>query len=269
MRTQRNLLIRQFLFTILAFLPVVSEAVVTNDSLKFRDDEHHLSIYTDGKKEGRKPAILIVPEYWGKNELSTAQAEKFVAQGYVVMVLDLYGGDRHSSNAKEADKLQERAEADGMEPLFELVKLAIQRLRHSSLVDPNRVAAVGYGYGGGLVLNVIKGGNTGLKAAVSYYGGTKNQRVISQVTELPPLLYIRPELDVYTNEKDFQSFEREIAKSAFKIEVLKLKTAHYGFVNRGIENYRDDGKKMFMFYEPVEAQRAFEKTVSFLKVKLR
>ena len=263
-------MIRNLLFSILLLAtPSLALASVTTDKLVINGREHVMSLYDETPGSAKKPGLLLVPEYWGKDKLIEAHAKRFAKQGYFVFVVDLYGDERHSNKSKEADKLQEDAEKNGMDPLFDLVTKSMEALRARPEVDATKVAAVGFGYGAGLLLNAAKRGGAGFKAAVLFYGGVNNLKVTSQVTPLPALLYVRAEKDVYTTKADFEQFERDMAKTAFSLEIFRLKDAHYGFVNEGIEAYGGDDGKTFMFYEPKEAKLAWKKVDEFLKSKLK
>ena len=227
------------------------------------------AVTTEAAGSAKKPGLVLVPEYWGKDKLIEAHAKRFEKQGYVVHIVDIYGDGRHATKSKEADKLQEEAEKNGMDPLIDLVTKSIDALKSRPEVDSSRVGAVGFGYGAGLLLNAAKRGGEGFKAAVLFYGGVNNLKVTSQVTPLPSLLYVRAEKDVYTTKADFEQFEKDMAKTAFDLEIFRVKGAHYGFVNEGIESYGGDDGKTFMFYEPKEAKLAWKKVDDYLKSKMK
>jgi carboxymethylenebutenolidase len=99
---------------------------------------------------GRHPAIIVIHEFWGLNDWVKEQAEKFAAQGYVALAVDLYRG-KTASNPDEAHELmrgmpQDRAIRD--------MKAAFDYLASRSDVDKNKIGSVGWCMGGGLSLQL-------------------------------------------------------------------------------------------------------------------
>lgn len=257
---------------LLAPLQSIASAVKSKPvSVEIKGKQYLFDVYEEETSTGKKkPGLILLPEFWGKDELASVPAKRIAAKGYVVLVADLYGGGRSSRKEKVADKLQEEAEEDELDGLVEIVSKAVTLLKAEANVDPQRIAGIGLGYGGGLIYNFAKSGRSGMKAIVSFYGGVKQLRTTSQIGELPALLYIRPDADVYTNEEEFRAFKNELAKkSAFKLEVLELKDTHYGFIHQSIEEYGGDEAKTFMYYEPKSAEKAWARVFEFLEKNLK
>lgn len=238
--------------------------------LSYEDKTYSLEVYKTKEAEfRRKPALILVPEYWGKDALSAAHARRLAKEGYVVMVVDLYGENAHSGKWKKAADLQAEAEGDGIGRILTLISRSLEILKADREVNAAQIGAVGFGYGGGLLLNLAKQGEPSIKAVVSFYGGTKNLRPIANPGRFPAFLYVRPEKDAYTNAGEIKAFEQEMKISKAPFQVLKFKEAHHGFVNPGIERYGKDEGNTFMYYEPKSAALAWQRTLQFLKTNLK
>ncbi|MBW1842682.1 MAG: dienelactone hydrolase family protein, partial [Deltaproteobacteria bacterium] len=92
---------------------------------------------------------------------------KFAALGYVALAVDMYEGES-ATTREEAKKLATRVRGN-MEEAFRNLKRAAAYLRNSPNVDPERVAAIGWCFGGGWSYQMAKN-NLGVKASVIYYG---------------------------------------------------------------------------------------------------
>lgn len=123
--------------------------------------------YHDSSKE-KRPGILVIPEWWGLNDYPKSRAKQLADLGYVAMAVDTYGNGQIASNPQEAEKLAT--------PFYQnpqltktVVDAALAKLKTFPEVDTNNIAAIGYCYGGYVVLNAAKLG-ADLKGVVSFHG---------------------------------------------------------------------------------------------------
>jgi len=114
---------------------------------------------------GKKPAIVVIQEWWGLNDWVKGKADAFAKQGYVALAPDLYRG-KVASDADTAHQLMRGLPDD--RALRDL-KAAVTSLRSRPDVDGKRVGAVGWCMGGGWSLNLAISEPT-LAGAVIYYG---------------------------------------------------------------------------------------------------
>src|SRR4030095_2728514 len=122
----------------------------------------------DTNKEGKRPAILVVPEWWGLVDYPKMRARKLAELGYVAMAVDMYGDGKIADNPGDAGKMAG--------PFYQNLKMtksrfdaALAKLKTYSQVDTSNIAAIGYCFGGGVVLNVARLGDD-LKGVVSFHG---------------------------------------------------------------------------------------------------
>ena len=122
----------------------------------------------DEAKTGARPVVLIVPEWWGVTDYVRNRAKQLAELGYLAMVVDMYGNGKEAANPTEAQNLatpfytnpvMARARIDSA--LAQVVKLP--------QADTSRVAAIGYCFGGAMVLNAARLGDP-FKGVVSFHG---------------------------------------------------------------------------------------------------
>ncbi len=230
------------------------------------DSKYLFDLYRidDGKT---RPGLVVVPEIWGKDDLTVEQAKLLAEAGYVVLVMDVYGDGANSKSMNGAMALNNKLDE---KRTFDLFSLAVGTLRAQKGVDTKKIGAVGYGFGGGLVTNAAKKGMDELKAAVSYYGGLKRGTPVNQLAKKPAVLYFHPENDNYSFDTELKAFESQLMEAKVDVKVVTLKGAQYGFVNKGIEKYGKgptDGK-LFMFYDEKATKEAWKILTEFLKKNL-
>ena len=123
----------------------------------------------DANKSGKRPAVLVVPEWWGLTDYPRMRAKMLAEMGYVAMAVDTYGDGKTANNPQEAQTLATPFYKD---PTLCKTRLdaALQKLKTYPQVDTANIAAIGYCYGGYVVLNAAKLGEP-LKGVVSFHGG--------------------------------------------------------------------------------------------------
>lgn len=122
----------------------------------------------DENIEGKRPAVLVVHEWWGLNEYAKRRARDLAKLGYIAMALDMYGNGKRGDNPDDAGKLagpfyQDPAVA---KPFFDA---AMNKLKSYPQADAGKMGAIGYCFGGAQVINMAKMGED-LKGVVSFHG---------------------------------------------------------------------------------------------------
>jgi dienelactone hydrolase len=133
----------------------------------------HLA-YDDGV-EGKRPGILVVDEWWGLNDYAKGRADALAKEGYIALALDMYGEGRHTDHPKEAGEWSGYIRQNfsvGKERFL----AAYDLLKNNKLTDPKRMAAIGYCFGGYVVLSMAMEG-IDLRAVVSFHGTLPLKRV--------------------------------------------------------------------------------------------
>lgn len=123
----------------------------------------------DSNQVGKRPAVLVVHEWWGLTDYPRSRAKQLVELGYIAMAVDMYGDGKTAADPKEAQALATPFYKD---PTLAKTGLdaAINILKGFPQTDTSRMAAIGYCFGGSIVLNAAKLG-VDLKGVVSFHGG--------------------------------------------------------------------------------------------------
>jgi dienelactone hydrolase len=123
----------------------------------------------DESIKGKRPAVVVVHEWWGLNDYTKMRARKLAELGYISMAVDLFGDGKIAANPKDAQDLTMPFYKD---PTLAKSRLdaAIIKLKEFAQADTNNIAAIGYCFGGYVVLNYAKLG-ANLKGVVSFHGG--------------------------------------------------------------------------------------------------
>jgi dienelactone hydrolase len=124
--------------------------------------------------EGPRPAVLIAHEGNGLDDYQKSRPERFAALGYVAFALDYHGGGRPLENRDEINARLTRLSGNA-ETIRAIASAGLDVLLAQPRTDPSRVAAIGYCFGGTLVLELARTG-ADLKAVVGFHPGLTTTR---------------------------------------------------------------------------------------------
>jgi dienelactone hydrolase len=172
----------------------------------------------DENIKGKRPAILVVPEWWGINDYIKMRVRKLAELGYIAMAADMFGDGKIAPDPKAAQ--------DFTSPFYKDAQLAKTRLdaamtkiKEYKQTDRNNIAAIGYCFGGYVVLNSAKLG-ADLKGVVSFHGGLTGVPVNKSLLKAK-ILVCHGASDKFVSEKDYNLLKHQLdsigADNTFKI----------------------------------------------------
>lgn len=166
----------KFKYSILCFVLIVLFAgssfaadtgIVTEDVVYYKDGKDFTGYLARPDDSQKHPGLILIHEWWGLNEHIRGNARKFARLGYVALAVDLYEG-RSTTSRKEAKNLATSVRKN-LSGAFENLKSAVSYIKRHSNVNPERVASIGWCFGGGWSYQIAKN-NLGVKASIIYYG---------------------------------------------------------------------------------------------------
>lgn len=150
----------------------------------------------DDSIKGKRPAVLVVHEWWGHNAYARKRADMLAALGYTALAVDMYGDGKQANHPDEAGKFA--TEVSKNLPMAEArFEAGMKLLRKQKTVDAKEIAAIGYCFGGGVVLHMARIGED-LKGVASFHGslgtdtpaqpGKIKARIVSFTGEDDPMI---------------------------------------------------------------------------------
>ncbi|GGY10387.1 dienelactone hydrolase [Litchfieldella qijiaojingensis] len=115
-----------------------------------------------------RPAVLVVHEWWGLDAYARARADQLAALGFVALAVDMYGEGRTAAHPDQAGEFSSRVMQDWPAARARL-EAAMSQLRDHPAVADTGMAAIGYCFGGGIVMNMALSGMP-IEAAISFHG---------------------------------------------------------------------------------------------------
>ncbi|SEM75950.1 Dienelactone hydrolase [bacterium A37T11] len=163
--------------------------------------------YHNNTANTKKPGVLVVHEWWGLDDYTRHRVEQLADLGYVALAVDMYGHGKTAANPTEAMAL---AGPNYQNPQLakERFDAALAQLKSLPEVDSTKIAAIGYCFGGSMVLNAAKLGDK-LQAVVSFHGGLKGVPAKKELLSAP-ILICHGAADKNIPEADVQQFRKEL-----------------------------------------------------------
>jgi len=203
----------------------------------------------------KRPAIIVVQEWWGLNNHIKDIARRYAAEGYVAIAPDLYSRLGHTVTAdpNEAGKLMNSLrQEDGLKDL----NATVAYLKTVPDVNADRLGITGFCMGGSYAL-MLPCVNPSIKAAVPFYGQVPNPD--APIKNLAaPVLYIYGEDDGWITKADVQRLANALKKYNKPGEIKTYPGASHAFFN-------DTRKDV---YKPAEAKDAWTRALAFFKQNL-
>lgn len=193
--------------------------------------------YNDSVK-GKAPGILVVHEWWGLNDYARKRAKMLAGLGYTALAVDMYGEGKLAEHADDAGKFSSEVMTH-----FDTAKARFMAgeefLKKQPTVDPDRIAAIGYCFGGGVVLNMARQG-ADLKGVVSFHGMLGAVKPAEPGAIKAKLLVLHGGDDKFSTPEQIAAFKDEMKTAGADYRFIVYPGAMHGFTNPDSTAY---GKK--------------------------
>jgi dienelactone hydrolase len=203
---------------------------IKEENISFTSDSANLNafvVYNDSVK-GKRPAVIVIPEWWGLNDYPKMRARMLAKLGYVAMALDIYGDGKVADNP---DSAKAYSTPFYMNPMKAKVRIdsAISRLRKYDNVDPDNIGAIGYCFGGGMLLNTVRLGDD-LKAMVSFHGSLIGTPVRKDLLHTR-ILVCHGNADKFVSPADVAKFKKQMDSIGANYTFIGYDSATHAFTN--------------------------------------
>jgi dienelactone hydrolase len=210
--------------------PAGDSSAMKEEHISFVADSANLNafVYYNESVKGKRPAVLVIPEWWGLNDYPKKRARMLAQLGYVAMALDIYGDGKVADNPDSAGAWAQPFYKNPMKAKLR-IDSAIARLRKFDNVDPQNIGAIGYCFGGGVLLNTARLGDD-IKALVSFHGsliGTPARKDLLKTT----ILVCHGNDDKFVSAADVAKFKKQMDSIGANYTFIGYDSATHAFTN--------------------------------------
>lgn len=218
---------------------------------------HGFLAYDDAVTE-RRPGVIVVHEWWGLNDHARESAKALAELGYVGFAIDMYGGGKNAGDQKEAAALSgiyknDRALMRGR------ANAGLRTLKQNPRVDGSKIAAIGYCFGGTVVLEMARAG-LDVDGVVSFHGGLGTPEPSDAKNIKGRVLALCGADDPYVSDEENANFEEEMRKAKVDWQRNIYGGAVHGFTNPANGTNNSKGAA----YNEKAAERSWEAMKLFL-----
>ncbi|HAJ57317.1 MAG TPA: dienelactone hydrolase [Candidatus Omnitrophica bacterium] len=254
------------LFFVLAFLsPFITQqsanAAVKTQIVEYRHEDTILEgylAYDDTLKE-KAPAVLIVHEWTGPGPYVKRRAEQIAGLGYVAFAIDMYGKGVRPANREDAAK-QAAIYRQDRQLMRSRALAGLEEAKKFPFVDTERIAVIGYCFGGGVALEMARS-EEGLKGAVSFHGNLDTPHPDETQNINAGVLVLHGADDPHITQEQIVAFEDEMRRAKADWEMNIYGNAVHSFTN---PESGDDPSKGSAYNREADA-RSWEAMETFLK----
>lgn len=178
--------------------------------------------------KGKRPGVIIVHEWWGHNQHARNQALRVAKAGYVGFALDLFGKGKLAKHPKDAQAFVAEATKD---PAIERARFdaAVAQLKKLPQVDPTKIAAIGYCFGGGVVLDMARSGED--LAAVATFHGSLSSGLTAKKGIKPRILVMTGGDDPMIGTEQVEGLRKELTAAGARFEIISYPGTKHSFTN--------------------------------------
>ena len=182
----------------------------------------------DDAQQGKRPGVVIVHEWWGHNQHARNQAIRLAQAGYVGFALDMFGKGKLAKHPEDARAFVAEATKDPAQAKARFTA-AVAQLKAVPQVDPGTLAAIGYCFGGGIVLDMARSGED--LAAIGTFHGSLSSKLVAKKGFRPRVLVMTGADDPMIGPEQVTAFRKELTDAGARFDIVSYPGAKHGFTN--------------------------------------
>lgn len=223
--------------------------IVTEEAVYYQNGKNVSGYLARPADKQKHPGLILIHEWWGLNDNIRQNARKFAELGYVALAVDLYEGES-ATTPDQARKLATGVR-NNVEGAFKNLKSAVAFMKGHASTNPDRVASIGWCFGGGWSYQIAKNG-LGVKSSIIYYGRFNSKDDLSKMRAT--ILGHFGANDRGIKVDSVEEFQAKLKTLSGDHEIYIYENAGHAFANEGGSRYN---KKA--------ADLAWKRTVTFLE----
>lgn len=223
---------RRLLAVVLLAFSGASHAAIQTQEIPYTsaDGTKLIGYYAyDDAVKGPRPGVVVVHEWWGLNDYAKRRARDLAGLGYSALAIDMYGDGKNTEHPKDAMAFMQAALKDGKAASARF-QAGLDLLRQQPQTDPDKLAAIGYCFGGKVVLDAARQG-VPLAGVVSFHGALVTNTPATPGSVKARILVEHGALDSMVTTENVSAFKSEMDKAGADYKFVSLKGAKHGFSN--------------------------------------
>ncbi|MET0122778.1 MAG: dienelactone hydrolase family protein [Candidatus Thiodiazotropha sp. 6PLUC9] len=228
---------RSLIGTLLYCFSIAVSAAVVGEPVEYRDGDTLMKGFLayDDAIQGKRPGILVVHEWWGHNEYARNRAKQLAGMGYTALAVDMYGEGKQASHPKDAGKFAGEVKKN-MSVATARFKAALASLQGHETVEKEDISAIGYCFGGGIVLEMARRG-LDLDLVGSFHGSLPATKPAEKGGVKAEVLVYNGADDPFVKQEHIDAFMAEMAHANVKHTFTNYPGAKHSFTNPDADKF--------------------------------
>ena len=220
----------------LLLLSATAAAEVKTKTVAYKDGKTSLEGYLawDDAQPGPRPAVIVVHDWTGVNDHAKASVEKLAKMGYVAFAVDMYGKGIRPTKPDEAGKQAGKYKSD-RKLMRQRVNAGLAWLAKQKEVDPAKIAAIGYCFGGTTVVELARSG-AAVVGVVSFHGGLDSPAPADGKNIKAKVLVLHGASDKGISDAEKAAFEKELTDAKVDWQLVEYGGAVHCFTHKDAGN---------------------------------
>jgi dienelactone hydrolase len=256
---------RWILLCLLSMLTVPALAAVKGEEINYRANGTVLKGYIawDDAATTKRPGVLVVHEWWGHNEYARERARMLAALGYTALAVDMYGDGQQAHHPSDAGKFsgEVRKNLDLARKRFDA---AVQALKKHPTVNGKEIAAIGYCFGGAIVLEMARLGEP-LKGVVSFHGSLNTDQPAQPGKVKAKVLVLNGADDPFIPPAQVDAFKKEMDAAKVDYRFIDYPGAKHAFTSKGADALAKQHNLPALAYNAEADQKSWAEMQAFFK----
>ena len=255
---------RVLAFVLMCAFSATGAAAVKGREITYQVDGKNFTGYLayDDAIKGKRPGVLVVHEWWGLNDYARKRADMLAKLGYTAFALDMYGSGKVADHPDDAKAFMQ-AVINNMPEAEKRFNKAKSILQHEPTVDARHIAAIGYCFGGGIVLHMARVGDD-LDGVVSFHGELGTSEPAKKGAVKAKVLVFTGAADPFAPPELVKSFEQEMHNAGADYQLISYPGVKHSFTNPGADEF---GRRfnLPLAYDKHADEDSWQRMQAFLK----
>lgn len=206
-------------------------AAIKSEQVQYQAGDTKLQGYLawDDSNAEKRPGVLVIHEWWGHNAYARKRADMLAQLGYLAFAVDMYGEGKNTQHPKEAQAFME-AVTQNMDVAVARFKAAEELLKDHPLYQSDKIAAIGYCFGGGMVLHMARQGIP-LNGVASFHGSLQTQSPAQAGKVKSKILVLHGDNDQFIPQQHVDDFKKEMDQAKASYKFVAYPNAPHSFTN--------------------------------------
>jgi dienelactone hydrolase len=226
-----------FLLAVSLALPALAATEIKTEEVTYAAEGVTMNGFLayDSARQGKRPGVLVVHEWWGHNEYARKRARQLAELGYTALAVDMYGAGTQVDHPEDAGKFAGEV-MNNLDTARARFEAAMKVLQQHPTVDPQKVAAIGYCFGGGVVLHMARMG-VDLDGVVSFHGSLATKTPARKGAVKAAVLVCNGAADPFVTAEQIEAFKEEMKAAGVDLTFVSYEGVKHSFTNPDADSF--------------------------------